>query len=261
MNNIQQRINEIKINSFDLDFSDVFNQTIENYKKIVIFAGMSFLIFSIIIGMIFGSGFLFFSSANSMAENLANFNVQSFSVTGLIIYFVSLVFISSIVAPFYSGILKMAHLAEQNQEFNIGTAFEFYKSQYLKELIISGVIISLFSVGITILLEKSGIPLVGGFLTYAISFGTVFVNPLIVFGNLKAMEAINASFIIVTKKMPLLLGLLIVALIICCLGIIGLCIGIFFTMPFIFSMIYIIYKSIFDFKLTSEIDEIGAFQE
>lgn len=261
MSNIQHRILEIKTKGYELDFSNVFNETLENFKKIAIVGGMAFLIFSIILGIIFGGGFVFFAGANSMAENLANFNIQNFSIVSLLIYFVALVFIACIVAPFYSGILKMAYLADHNQEFNIGTAFDYYKGSYFKELITSSAIISLFSVGITILLEKMGIPIVGGFLTYAISFGMVFVNPLIIFGNLKAIEAINASLVLVLKQAPLLLGLLIVALIICCLGFIGLCIGVFFTMPFIFSMEYVIYKNIFDFKEVSEIDEIGSYQE
>jgi hypothetical protein len=261
MNNIQQRIQEIKTKGYDLDFSDVFNQTIENYKKIAILGGMSFIIFSIFIGMIFGGGFVLLSGANSMAENLANFNISSFSIVDLLIYLVTLVFISCITAPFYSGILKMAYLADQNEEFDIGTATEYYKGNYFKELVTSSAIISLFSVGLTVLLEKAGIPFVGAFLSYVISFMMFFVNTLIIFGNLKAIEAINASLVVVSKKIPLLIALIVVALVICFLGFIGLCIGIFFTMPFIFSMKYIIFKNIFDLKQVSEIDEIGAFQE
>ena len=48
----------------------------------------------------------------------------------------------------------------------------------------------------------------------------------------------------ISKQFFILLGLLIVAILFCMLGIFGFCIGIIFTMPFISSMTYSIYASI-----------------
>jgi len=42
------------------------------------------------------------------------------------------------------------------------------------------------------------------------------------------------------------------------LGIFGLCIGIFFTWPFKYSMNYTIYKTIVEIEDTSEIEEISG---
>jgi uncharacterized membrane protein len=53
-----------------------------------------------------------------------------------------------------------------------------------------------------------------------------------------------------------LLGLLIVAVIAGIVGIFGLCIGIFFTMPFMYSMNYVIYKTIVGIDEPSQIEEI-----
>jgi len=92
------------------------------------------------------------------------------------------------------------------------------------------------------LFESFGIRFLGVILTYTISFFTFLVIPLIIFGNLKVAEAIKGSFIIVSKQFFILLGLLIVAVIMAMLGLIGFCIGIFFTIPFIYSMYYAIYK-------------------
>ena len=262
MNNIQQRVQEVKTNGYDLDFGDIFNQSLENFKKISLSSGLALFIFTMIMLMFFGGGAAALYGADSLVTEMASLsNIGAFSIVGLLTYFVTLVLVACVVAPFYSGLLKMAFLADNNEEFSLSTAFDYYKSSFLKELISAQVIISLFTVGITILFEKIGFSFVGGFLTYAISFATIFVNLFIIFGNLKAVEAINASLIIVTKKMPVLLGLFIVGLIIACLGAIGLCIGVFFTMPFIFSLEYIIFKNIFDIQNVSEIDEIGTFKE
>jgi hypothetical protein len=53
-----------------------------------------------------------------------------------------------------------------------------------------------------------------------------------------------------------LLGLLIVGVIAGIIGIFGLCIGIFFTLPFMYSMNYVIYKTIVGIDEPGEIEEI-----
>ena len=75
---------------------------------------------------------------------------------------------------------------------------------------------------------------------------------------MNATDAIKYSFLLVSKQPLILLGLTIVAGIGSALGIFGLCIGIFFTLPFMYSMNYVIYKSIVGFDETSEIDEISG---
>ena len=77
-----------------------------------------------------------------------------------------------------------------------------------------------------------------------ISFLTFLSIPLIVFGNLNAIDAIKGSIIIVSKQPLTLVGLLIVSTLFCMIGLIAVCIGIFFTMPFIYSMYYCIYDAI-----------------
>ncbi len=251
MNNIQQKIQEIKTKGYDLDFSNVINASIENFKKIAMTAGIAFIIFTIVLGFIFITlmgGFYGFSSLSSV---MTNFNVANFSLFESLIYLLLMVIIGAIVAPFYAGILKIAFLADQNLEFSVGTSFEYYKGIYFKEIIIAAALIALIGSGLTTLSELSGGSFFSGLFTYLIAFLTILVNPLIIFGKLNAIESIKASVMVVGKQIPVLIGLLIVSLIISCLGLIGLCIGIFFTLPFIFSVYYVIYKQIFGVTSTS----------
>lgn len=261
MNNIQQKINEIQTNGYNLDFSEVFNAALENYKKIALNAGLALLLFSIVLG-VFGAsivgGIFGFSSFSS---TLTNFNLVNFSAVGIFGYLLSVVIIAAITAPFNAGIIKMAFLADENQEFSLANAFDYYKGNYFKELFLAALLVALITVSLNMLLEYTNTFLVGKLLTYVISFFTLLINPLIIFGNLKAVDAIKASFMIVSKQIPVLLALVIVAIIISCLGIIGLCIGVFFTIPFIFSVYFMIYKQIFGIATVSEIEEIGSFQE
>jgi uncharacterized membrane protein len=80
--------------------------------------------------------------------------------------------------------------------------------------------------------------------------------PLIVFGNLKAIESLKSSIAIVSKQPLVLLGLLIVAGIASMVGFIGCFIGVFFTIPFMYSMNYAIYSTIIGFDSKSELEEM-----
>jgi uncharacterized membrane protein len=108
-------------------------------------------------------------------------------------------------------------------------------------------------------IEFAGVPFLGNVLTYVVSFLTFLTIPLIIFSDLKAFEAITMSSRLVLKKPLLLLALIIVSFLFVMLGIFALCIGIIFTIPFLFSLYYIVYKNIVPLENKDEIDEIGVF--
>jgi hypothetical protein len=173
----------------------------------------------------------------------------------------SLLLLSGLISPFMAGFLKMADCGEKGEEFHVSTMFSYYKFPYFFNIFISSIIIGFIGTGLAMLLEIAGLNFVGTVMTLLISFLTFLSIPLIVFGNLNATDAIKSSIIIVSKQPLTLLGLLIVAGIGAILGIFGLCIGIFFTYPFVYSMNYTIYKSIIGIDETSEIIQIGTTQD
>jgi hypothetical protein len=59
-----------------------------------------------------------------------------------------------------------------------------------------------------------------------------------------ALDAMKSSATIYLKQPFLILGLLIVAGFASLIGLIGFCIGIFFTIPFVYSLSYTLYFSI-----------------
>ena len=63
---------------------------------------------------------------------------------------------------------------------------------------------------------------------------------------------------ILLKQPLVILGLIIVSFIASLTGLIAFCIGIFFTMPFLYSMEYALYNSIIGIDSVSEIDELGS---
>lgn len=257
----RERIEEIKREGYDIDFGDVFNKSFEIYKRIALNAGIAIILFAIVmIGIVLGIVGVY-AGFGSFSQSMTGFNPLNFSIIGIIAYIAGTVLFSAILSPFFAGIIKMADLANKQEDFSIGTVFDYYKSAYFKELFIATALISVFSVVISTISEGVGAGYVGTIVTCIISFFTFLAVPLIIFGNLNAIDAIKGSFTIVSKQILVLLGLIIVAIIIMFLGIIGFCIGIFFTMPFVYANYYAIYDAIIGTEKKDELDEIGMHLE
>lgn len=254
MQNVNEKIAAIQEHGYEIDFSTIFNKAIENYKKIALIAGLAFIVFGAIISIFFLGGFAAIWGFSTITENMSQLEPKNFSGTTVLIYTLSISIFTGICAPFSAGILKMAYNAGKNEEFSLATAFEYYKTSYFKNLFIATTVVSIFSLGISTVLESSGIRFVGTVLSYIISFLNFLTIPLIIFGKLSAFESIKGSFIIVSKQVFVLLGLLIVSTIMTCLGLIGFCIGIVFTLPFMYSMYFVIYNEIIGIDEKSELE-------
>jgi len=243
---VKDKIEEIKTNGYQIDFGTVFEHAFENYKKIALYAGLMLMVFLILFAiLIFGAAISVFGMA-TITETLKPENLQPehFSLNFLIIYTAGTTLFTCLISPFTAGFLKMADCAEKGNEFHVSTILEYYKFPFFKEIFLATFLITIMSSVLNVLLDYSGIKFVGTFIAIGISFLTFLAVPLIVFGNLKAVEAIKSSILLVSKQPLLLFGLLIVGGIASMTGLILLCIGIFFTIPFMYSMNYAIYDSI-----------------
>lgn len=260
MNSTKAVIEEIKINGYQLDFGTVFEHAFENYKKIVLYAGLMLLVFSIVLSIVFIAGLISYVGVENLEEfgnRMKQMSDSKVIPTEIEIPLnLGILLFSALINPFMAGFLKMADCGEKGEEFHIATMFSYYKLPYFFNIFIAVFIIGVSSTGLAMLLESVGYSFIGTLITTVISFLTFLMIPLIVFGNLNAIEAVNSSSIIVSKQPLVLLGLLIVAVIASIIGIFGLCIGIFFTLPFMYSMNYVIYKTIIGIDSVPETIEI-----
>ena len=149
----------------------------------------------------------------------------------------------------------MAHCAEKDEEFHVSTMFEFYTAPYFKELFLATFIVSLVNGVLSSAINYFQIPLLGFVITVAFSLFTIMMIPLIIFGKLKALEAIETSIMIVSKQPLVLLGLIVVGSIASMVGFIGCCIGVLFTIPFMYSLYYAIYNQIIGITTDNELEE------
>jgi hypothetical protein len=256
----KDRIEELKNNGYQLDFGTVFENAFENYKKIAIYAGLMLLVFSILMAILFMAGLVAYIGVDHL-EEFANKMKQLQGVKVMPIEIAlplnaGIILFSTIINPFMAGFLKMADCGDKDEEFHVSSMFSYYKVPYFSNLTLSVFIIGFISTGLTMLLQYSGYSFTGTIISLTISFFTILTVPFIVFEKMNAIEAIKSSCTIVSKQPLVIIGLIIVAAIGGVIGIFGLCIGVFFTMPFMYSMNYTIYKTIIGIDDTSEIDEI-----
>jgi MFS family permease len=249
MKPIKDRIEEIKINGYQLDFADVFNHAFENYKKIALYAGLVIFICTVIVGVLMAGAINYFFDIANLNENLVENLIEKLksettSINFIMAFIVGNVLITSLVSPLKAGFLKMADCGEKDETFRLSAIFSYYKAPYFLEIFIATLTLSIISISLSMLLNLTGIEAIGMLTTYALSFLTLFTIPFIIFGKLKAFDAIKASIIIVMKQPLIILGLIIVAFFASMVGFIGCFIGVFFTIPFLFSINYSLYNTI-----------------
>lgn len=260
MKPVKDRIEAISTNGYELDFGTVFEHAFENYKKIALYAGLMLLVFFAILFVIGMIGLISYIGVENMEEfskKLTQFSELKEKPLAIVLQInAGMILFSGLLNPFMAGFFKMADCAEKGEEFHVATMFSYYKSPYFANIFIAIFMITLFNTGLSIVLELAGLSIMGSLISLILSFVTFLVVPLIVFGKLNAIEAIKSSIVIVSKQPLVLLGLLLVALIGSVIGIFAFCIGILFTMPFMYSMNYAIYSAIIGIDSANKIEEI-----
>lgn len=269
MKSTLQKVEEIKKYGYRLDIGEAISQTFENYKKIALLSGGVILLLSIIF-MVIAMGIVgVLGLAFSFTDYLTEYSAGSFGATALLMNLAVQVVLYALLAPISAGLLQIAHNAETNRDFEFSTAFVHYKTKHFKHLFLATALIILASSGFGILMQISQLYFFDVTLTIVLTFLSVVVSlaatiltlltiPYIIFGDLTAMDAIKASIITVSKRFWIILLLMIVCGICAMLGLIALCIGIFFTLPIYLSAQYIIFRNAFPMDEKDELDEIGS---
>lgn len=252
-NTTQTRIDTIKKEGYTLDFGVVFENAFENYKKIALYGGLVIFVFFFVFTIVASGVLIAIFGAPELLDFFKpeNFKPEKFDLNTLLIISAISVFIGSLLSPLTAGFIKMACCAANDEEFHVSTMFEFYKAPYFKELFLATFLVSILSSILSSLTNFIQIPALNFVFTIIITLFTIMMIPLIIFGNLKAVEAIEASVLIVSKKPLILLGLIIVGTIATMVGFIGCCIGVLFTIPFMYSLYYAIYNEIIGFETES----------
>ena len=261
MENKEQQVDKKLNEGYTIDMGRVIDNSIAYFKKTIWISGLAVILavvfIAIITGMItarttIGTGFL-----GNPEKFSTNPNAIVFTTFGIVLMIVNVV-TTSLLTPLYAGFLNINHLAAQEKEISFGDLFIFYKNNKTKDLIIKGFIVNFTVQVIAICFIQLGLDFIGSLIQYFITTVVLFATPLIIYFNLNYSKALEKSIPLILKSFFPIILLMFLSGILALLGFLALCIGIFFTMPFILSMQYAIFAEVFNIKEEkTEIDEIG----
>ena len=254
---MKNRIDNKVQNGYSLDLGKIIENSFETFKKTFLISGVAFIIIGIVGLILYAGYFGMLYGFSNFTDTMTQIQMDALDANTQIINTIVGSVFAALFAPITAGFLYVNHLANTNKEFGLSTFFYFYKSPKLKDIILNQLIITLAANSVATFLMISNYQIIGMLIQILVPLFTVFSIPLILFGEQNYMDAIIKSAKLFIKQPLILIVALIIAGIGSMVGIIALCIGIFFTLPYYFSVIYAAYENGIGIEETSPIDEIG----
>lgn len=239
-----------------LDFGDVFNQSIELFKKSWLYGFLFQIIIQVLalpFIVIFYIPFVLALVAQSESGQLDS-GVYSDIFAGLtgvslIFFILGVLVLVTIQLALQAGLFRIIKNIDYGHEVKASDLFYFFKGKYfgsvallMVAIIVVGLIASLLCL----------IPLI-----YAIIPMSYFVIVFAFNPTMSTVDIVKASFILGTKKWLLSFGLfLVIYLIIVVLIFLTCGLGSLFFPPFIYLPLYIIYREVVGFEKDNPINHI-----
>ena len=140
----KEKLKEIKRNGYNLEFGDVFNDSMEIYKKVIWITGFAFFILMAAFLVLYFAIMAFFFTTDNFINTMTEISLMEGSVTFMAYTMLLTIVLSVAISPMYAGVLQVCHNAKNNKEFDLSTIFIHYKTGSVKEIIISSLLIALF---------------------------------------------------------------------------------------------------------------------
>jgi hypothetical protein len=257
INTLSEKISNAK----ELDFGNIFSESIELFKKtwlqgfllqlftIIIMLPLITVLYIPLIGMII-------AQAESGSSNPEDFNAffAGMSIFYILFVVVGVLVLGSISVALNAAFFRIMKMLDHNEQVTTSDFFYFIKAKYLSKIFV----LMLVSIGIAILAAiLCYLPIF--YVIVPLSYFSVFYafNP-----ELSVGEIVKTSFKIGNKKWLISFGLIFVSSLLAQIVGFLLCfIGVLFTATFVYHPIYIIYKSVIGFNEVSEIETIGTSSE
>ncbi|MEW4925307.1 hypothetical protein [Algibacter sp. 2305UL17-15] len=267
MNSINTLLDKIDT-AKQLDFGDIISRTIELFKKTWLRGFILLLIMMVVMIPFFMAIYIpMFDSVMEQvqsgdydpndASSLMLAQPDSFRYMILGFTFVMSFVSTGLVAGFYRIVKKIDH----DETHSLSDLFYFFKQHYLGKIFAIAAFALLLAL-VNFTLEKFLPQLSASFLNAGISvifsvYSALFVVFFAFNPQLESSDFFVLSFRLGSKKWFLIFGLLFVTMIIGMLGIIACFIGVLFTISIVYLPTYFVYKDVFGFDATSDIEKIG----
>lgn len=266
---VKKRINQVIEGGYGLHLEGILSQAFGIYKKTFFSLSTISLVYMLMISVVWF--FMFeYLYGYSFAEiiQMAQSNPESiealrgnFTTTTTLIY--SLVFglASALIAPVLAGIYRLSYRQKYEGQSSVSDLFSLYRAPYFVNILIYSFVLS-FVLQMVNFLSVEWFPVFGGvfgtFVQVFLQVSMVFTLPLIVFGQMNWIEAMQSSLKLALKNWFFLFFVLAIGFILSLLGFLLCGIGILFTYPFFYVVIFSIYDEVIGFEtLKDPISEIG----
>lgn len=240
----KRTLEDLKNNGYELDFSTVFNKSFDHFKKMALISGIGLFLLTLLFMLFFGIAVFGFAGISWVTDSKNAFDVRHFEPLELFFYWLVTTIISVVGFPISAGFIQMARDASRNIPLSLGTIFKYYAHPKTAHLLMAGALVGGFNNLLSTLLNYVDWQVFGILTSFVISFLTLLTVPLIILDNQPFMQAIEGSIQIIFKQLILILGLWLISIMVAVCGIFGLCVGIFFTIPFLYALQYTLYAEI-----------------
>lgn len=239
------------------DLGKIIDESFTTFKKSIWVSGVGVFLMLLVIAPITFFAIFTYLGISSMEDFVKNSPTLESDFNYLVMNAAISLVLAAIIAPITAGFYKINHLAKQNKEFGVNNLFEYFKSPYFQPLAVSAILAALYSNIIGLLLNYLNLPFIASLMQAFIALLFIFAIPLIIFENQNALNAMSNSSKIAAKYPFTIILSILFAFIIAMLGVFALCIGLFFTMGYFYTMNYTVYNEIIPIESKNAFDEIG----
>ncbi|NMH28767.1 hypothetical protein [Flavobacterium silvaticum] len=261
---MHDRVEKLMQEGYELDFNNVLAETKEHFKKTFAWGGLALTVLCMLVVPVVICIMLSVFGIDKLVGKPENITITSLGPGALALYMGFMGLLNTAITPYNAGLIEMNHRADTKNQLDLGTAFIHYGRRTFGNVLLLGVVVSLITTCVSTGVELLHFP---GFSTVNIAFSFLFgcfsllAIPLVIFGEFGPLEALSASFKLISKQFSTIFSLYVLAIFVAISGLLPMFIGIatalpalsifsigfIFTLPFLFAFVYTLYKQIVGF--------------
>lgn len=244
MDNTKQRLKDIAENGLNLQMNNVMSEAFAYYKKIVIPASAALMLLTFLASIGFSSILLkmYGEDTEAVLEQLQTFSPMNLPLDQIYIYLLVMTGLTAFSSILMAGFLEMAANAYKGKRSSLFLAFKYFINVKGLYLLIIHFVVSIVLSTIVFFLQMEGLGMVAMAINWLVNALIVFVTPLIIFGNLSPIQAVKNSVMVVNKQPFTIILILLFSYFVVGAGLFFFLVGVFFTIPFLFSVCFALYR-------------------
>ncbi|MHC5352919.1 hypothetical protein ACYSNX_01790 [Myroides sp. LJL115] len=255
MTTIEQKLQEIKENGLSISPSQILQLSFQYYKRTILSSASGLMFLGFAFSFILSTVLIRFVSKDpeQVSQMFLNFDPLSLTSSEMAIYLLVGSIVSAVASIFVAGFIYSNYKVSVLQMPRMFDLFRFIIKKQALSIFIAQFSMSIIFSSISFSLQLVGLNLVALAINSLINILLVFVVPLIIFTDMSPFKAISNSVMVVNKKpftfiLVILFNYLAILMVIMLLLSLGLgpfflVLGIFLSLPFLFSTYFALYAS------------------